>query len=377
MFESFRKLFKIRPKEFLGVDIGTSFLRVVEIERKGQVHQLKNYGEIGTSVFDQKSFRVFQKNTLTLSNKQVGNAIRAICKEAGIQTKEVNFSIPDFCSFFTSFELPIMGKDEISQAVQYHVRPYIPLPLAEVTLDWLIAEGNPSKTPLKILVVAIPNDVINQYKDIADLASLKLKILEPEVFALARSSVKNEKAEKIIGLVDIGARSTTCSILEKGIVKTSYSFNIAGNQLAEIIANSLNINYNEAEEMKRRYGLLSEFKKPSLSELKKSLPQPVDNGGQNIRKVLVPSVDSILEEIKKVFRGFYRREGKETEKIILSGGLISMPGLKEYFSAELKKEVVVAEPFLGIACPSILSGVLKKMGPSYAIAVGLALKGFE
>ena len=370
MFESIRDLFKLRPKRFLGIDIGTSFIRVVEMGRRGRTYQLENYGEINTSAFKEKAFRFFHKNTLSLSNKQVAVGIRTICREAEIETKEVNFSIPDFCSFFTSFKLPLMGEDEVPQAVQYHVRPYIPLPLNEVTLDWFIVEGEPSKTPLKILVVAIPNEVINQYQEIAELANLKLRILEPEVYALARASVKEDKEKKIIGLVDIGARSTTCSILEKGILKISYSFNIAGNELTEIIARSLNIDYNKAEELKREYGLL--VKKES------QLPKEIMGREEGeIRRILIPLVDSILEEIKKVFRNFYRSEGKEVEIIILSGGVVLMPGLKEYFSAELKKEIILADPFLNIACPPILSRLLKEMGPSYAIAVGLALKGFE
>ncbi len=364
MFRDIRKLFKIRPKNFLGIDIGTSSLRIIELGRRGQVYRLMNYGEIGTSAFREKSFRIFQKKNLTLSDKQVAKAIQTISKEAEIQTEEVNFSIPDFCSFSTTFKLPVMSKDEVPEAVNYEVRPFIPLPLTDVTLDWFIIEGEPSRTTLKILVVAIPNDVINQYQHIANLANLKLRILEPEVFALARASIKDEKEKEIIGLIDIGARSTTCSILEKGILKSSHSFNIAGNELTEVIARSLNIDHNRAEELERKYGLV---------------PDSSSSGGspKEIRKILIPLIDSILEEIRKVFRGFYRQEGKKIEKIVLAGGLISMPGLKEYFSAELKKKVIIADPFLHIACPSILTETLKEIGPSYAIAVGLALKGLE
>ncbi len=364
MFRNIRKLFKIRPKKFLGIDIGTSSLRVVELGRRGQTYRLENYGEIRTSAFKEKSFRVFQKNSLTLSNRQVSKAIRAIFKEAGIQTEEINLSIPDFCSFSTTFKLPVMGKDEVPEAVNYEVRPFIPLPLTDVTLDWFIIEGEPSRTPLKILVVAIPNDIINQYQDITQLAGLKLRILEPEVFALARASIKDEEAKEITGLIDIGARSTTCSILEKGILKSSHSFNIAGNSLVEVIAGSLNIEHDRAEELKRKYGLI---------------PDSSSTGGspEKIRKILIPLIDSILEEIRKVFRSFYRQEGKRIEKIVLAGGLISMPGLKEYFSAELKKKIIISDPFLHIACPSILTETLKEIGPSYAIAVGLALKGLE
>ncbi len=214
-------------------------------------------------------------------------------------------------------------------------------------------------------MVAIPNDIVSQYREIAHLANLNLRILESEVFALARASIKNVKEKKVIGLIDIGARSTTCSVVEEGVLKISHSFNTAGNQLTEIIARSLNIDYNKAEEIKKKHGLIT----PPAGDLPK--------GDNNVRKILIPLIDSILEEIKKAFRNFYLKEGKEIEKIVLAGGLVSMPGLKEYFSTELKKELDVANPFSNIACPAILANTLKEIGPNYTVAMGLAMKGLE
>lgn len=360
--DRFKNFFRVRRKDFLGIDIGACFIRMVELGRKGQIHRLNNYGEIRLGFPDNGSFRVLKKNTLSLSNTDISKAINALIKETGIQTKEVGFSIPDFGSFFTRVELPVMSKDEVPQAVKYQVRPYIPLPLEDVTLDWSVIEGELSKTSIKVLVVAIPNNIIHHYQEIAQLANLDLKFLEPEVFALARSSVRDGKEKKIIALVDIGAWSTTCSVLEKGRLKISHSFNIAGNDLTKVIARSLNIDYNKAESMKRKYGLL-----PS-NELEDS---------QNIRKLLIPLAGSILQEIKKAFRNFYLQEGKEVEKIVLAGGLSLMPGLKEFFSIELKKQIVSADSFFNVASPPVLADTLKEIGPYYGIALGLAIKGLE
>jgi len=355
---------KFGSKKFLGVDIGTSSIKIVEIGKQGKTRTLENYGEVKTSLTKRRPIRAFKKNSLLISDRNMAKAIQSTCKEAGIQTKEANFSIPDFCTFFTTFEIPAMSKEEIPEAIQYEVRPYVPLPLNEITLDWTITQGEPSKTSLKVLVIAIPNEVVSQYRTIADLSGLKLKILEPEAFALVRAVVGKEE-KKIIGLIDIGARSTTCSILEQGIIKISHSFNVASNQLTERLASSLNIDYNKAEELKIRYGL-SFGKEKEISQQQ-----------QNIRKILIPLIDSILGEIKKIFRNFYQNEGKEIEKVILSGGLVLMPNLKEYFFAELKKEIVIADPFSNISYSPILKKTLKKEGPSYAVAVGLALKGLE
>jgi type IV pilus assembly protein PilM len=361
-FGKIRDFFSFGKKTYLGIDIGTSAIRVVEVSKKKKIIQLSNYGEVQNTAFTRKPFRIFYKNAVALSNKEIALAIKSILEEAGIETKRVSFAIPDFASFFTSFQIPTMDEDEIPQAIQYEVRPYVPIPINEVTLDWAIIGGQPSSTPLKVLVVAVPNDTVAQYQEIAQMADLELRTLESEVFALARAAnsyLKNkDDARKVLGLLDIGARSTTCSILESGTLKSSHSFQVGGNELTEIVAKALNIEYNRGEDLKMEKGLLS-------------------FNNQQVRNILVPLIDSIMEEAKETFRDFFRKEGKEVEKILLAGGVALMPGLKEYFETGLQKPTFILNPFLNMAFPKVLVPTLQRMAPSYSIAVGLALKGFE
>lgn len=353
--------FKKAPKNFLGIDIGTSSIKVVELSRKGQIIKLVNYGEIKTASLQKTPFRIVEKDGLLLSDREIAVAIEEVLKEAGIQSREVNFSIPDFSSFFTTFELPPMSQKELESAVRYEARSYIPLPLSEITLDWAVlekGEGKKAESPLGILVVAIPNEVINQYQEIAAHSGLQIKALEAEVFALCRPLAKNKK--NIAAVIDLGARSTTCNILEIGTLKLSHSFNISGNELTEILSRSLGTEYQAAEELKKNFGLVGQEKQ-----------------GQNVRDILLPLIDSILTEIKKIFQNYSQGGSKEIEEIILAGGTALLPGLKEYFSEELKKEVELANPFSKTEFPPILGETLKQMGPSYAIAVGLAMRGLE
>jgi len=356
--------FKLRSKNFLGIDVGTSSIKVVELSRKGKDIILKNYGESQISYPSERSFRSFEKNNLLLSEQEISKSILEIFQEAGISTRKVNFSIPDFSSFFTTFKLPPLREEEIPETIRYEVRPYVLLPLSEITLDWLVIEGEIGKTPLKVLVVAIPNDVINQYKEIAKISKLELQALEPEVFAMARSlkpllKGQTEKEEKTVALIDIGAKSTTYNIFRNGTLKTSHSFSLGSNELTELLAKSLNIDYNKAEKVKREIGLKTE------------------NGEERVREILTPLIDSIIDEGKKIFREFYKNEGREIDKIVLAGGTALLPGLTDYFEEELKKKTIIANPFLGMSYPPALKRILEEMGPSYSVAVGLALKGFE
>src|SRR3989344_3827499 len=111
-----------KPKRFLGIDIGTSCIKMVELRQKGQGYSLENYGEADVSLTEGRSFRIFEKNTLLLSNDDLASTIKNVCQEAGIKTKDVNFSIPDFSTFFTIISLPQMTQGEIEEAIKYEVR---------------------------------------------------------------------------------------------------------------------------------------------------------------------------------------------------------------------------------------------------------------
>jgi len=366
--------FKIGLKSCLGIDIGTSGIKIVQLSLRRERIKLEKYGEATARIFYEEPFRTFEKSTLLLSNQDIARAILAICKEAKISERKAIFSIPDFASFFTSFDLPAMTREEIAQAVRFEARHHIPLPLAEVSLDWSIIEGKLSdrkKVPLKILLAAVPNNVINQYRQIVVLSNLKLKALEAEVFGLVRSLIKDNK-ETII-LLDIGAQSTTCNIIDQGILKVSHSFDVAGNELTQVLAKALDVDYLTAENLKKIHGL--KFLVSGVSPVEKNQEIPLMT--KKVGEILRPLIDLILTETKKTSRSFYQAKGKKLQKVIIAGGSALLPGLKEYFSKTFKQEVEIANPFSDILYPPILEETLKKMGPSYAIAEGMALRGLE
>jgi type IV pilus assembly protein PilM len=352
--------FTSASKNFLGIDIGTTAIKVVELSQRGDRIKLENYGEASAQTLYEKPFRTIDKNTLLFSSQEIAKALLAVFEEAKIIEKKAIFSIPDFASFFIDFSLPPMTKEELPEAVKYEAKQYIPMPLSEVTLDYSIISGQLGKgrqksTPLKILLVAVPNEIINQYYEIADLAGLQLRAIEAEAFGLMRSLIREDKGT--VCIIDIGAQSTTINIVDNNILKKSHSFDISGGELTEVIAKSLNIDSIDAEKLKKERGL--------------------DETGQNIKKVLLPLLDYVISETEKILKNFSQQEGKEPAKIILAGGSAQMAGLRQYFEETFKKEIIIADPFADIFYPPILEETLKQMGSSYSIAVGMALRGLE
>lgn len=346
--------FTLLPKTFLGIDIGTSFLKVAELSRWANRTSLKNYGEINAATLYKKPFRTFEKSALLLSSQDIARALRGILQEAKIQTKKAVFSIPDFSSFFTHFELPPMTKEELPGAVEYEARKHIPLPFSEVTLDWQLTAGHyQEKQPFKILMVAVPNEVVNQYQEIARLTGLKLFALEAEVFGLIRSSVKEGQGP--VGIVDIGAQSTTVNIVYKGKLRSSRSLDIGGNGFTERIAKALTVDHKRAEEFKIKVGV----------------------GTQEYLHILSPLVDMVVQEMQKMMEVFSQQNGKPVQKILLGGGSANLIGLKDYIQKSIKKETEIVDPFRHIFYPPILESTVKIMGPSHAVAIGMALRGLE
>lgn len=347
--------FKILPKSSVGIDIGTSAIKVVELSRWGQRVTLKNYGEMRAAALYKKPFRTFEKNTLLLSSADIARALKAIFAEAGMMVQKAIFSIPDFSTFFTQFELPPMTREELPNAVRFEAHKHIPVSLSQVVYDWQIVEGKfERKEPFQILIVAVPNEVINQYQEIAKLAQIELGGLEAEVFGLIRSCVRDEKKALIV--MDIGAQSTIISIIEKGNLKISHSIDTAGNSLTARIAQSFSLPYEKAEERKQKEGI-----------------HITSNGVP----ILQPLIDSIIAEIQEIAKNYLRGGGKEIEKVILGGGSALLPGLREYVEQNFGKPTEIGDPFREIFYPPILEQVTREIGPAYAVAVGMALKGLE
>jgi type IV pilus assembly protein PilM len=348
------------PKSSVGIDIGTSDIKVVQLSSFAGRIKLENYGQISSKALYQKPFRTFEKSTLLLSTQDIVKAIKAIFEEAKIKTKIAYFSIPDFATFFTTFELPPMTKEEINFAVEAEARRHIPLPISEVVWDWQLIGRRPfaGRERFRILLVSVPKEVVNQYSLIGKSLRIDSVVLEAETFSLVRAlSEKN----KIISIIDIGARTTSCSIIEGRVLKISRSFDLSEDELVQAISKSLGINQDLAEEMKKKYGIL---------------PTEVAEG-KEIREILIPLINSLLSDIEQTFLRFKNTEGKEVEKIILAGGGANLPGLLQYFQNYFKKEAEIANPFKKIYFPAILEEKLKEIGPSFSIAVGLAQRAFE
>lgn len=345
------------PRRMVGIDIGASSVKVVEISRWGKGNTLENYGEVKSDAIYKKFATDAEKPGNFFSVDFVSKTIRAILDEAKIKTRESVFSAPDFSTFCTSFDMPHMPAKEIPGAIQYNASQYITLPISEVALDWQIisAPSGDKKSSIKVFLTAMPNQIVQEYKEIAKMSGLELYALEAEALSAVRALVKNGK--KTICLMDIGVQSSTINIIDNGFLKRSYSFNFRGSQLSKAVSSALEIELDKAEEIKNKEGILSS--RPDVAE------------------TLYLLINPLLAEIKSISGEFLQSEQKDVEEIYLTGGAANLPGLKEYFAESLKKDVYIPNCFSDFLYPPILEETVKEISPRFSVAIGAALGGLE
>lgn len=347
-------------KKYLGIDIGSSSIKLALVSVSGKKKKLENYLAFHLPLSSQK-MRTFQPENLLLLSEDTAQLLQALLKRAKIKERKAIFSIPDFSTFFTTFSLPPMTQSEIPQAVEFEARHHIPIPLTEVTFDWQVIEKeetSASGVKLKVLLVAVPNSVLKNYQRMAGLAGLEIAGMEAEVFGCIRSSAPSGKLEYApVCLVDIGWQSTTVSIVENKKLRQSFSFDFSNQGLSKELSIALQISFQEAEDLKKRFGL--------------------DPQREDVAKVLTNRVEILASEIEKVCDNFFQAEGKRVAGLVLTGGAALMFGLKEYLSARLKKEIQVANPFSGLSYPKALEKRLKDLGPIFPVALGTAMMSCE
>ncbi len=353
----FNPLRMLGSKSFLGVDIGSASLKVVEISGAGG-RRLENYGQLRTEYFlGRASDVVSYSKEIFLSKEMIISALGAVLQEAKIKKKRAFFAIPDYATFFTTFQLPSMSKQELEEAVKYEAPRHIPMPLADVTLDWEIVKGAPQfdgRSPLKVLLVAVPNETINQYQAIAKAIGLEIAALESEAFSLARALIKYQDRRATVCLIDLGERSATINIVSQSVLRVSHSIDIAGQEIVRTLSEKLNIDVRKAKIIKKIYGIKKE---------------------ETIKNIIFPLIESVVKETKNILNNYFLEEKEKAEKIILAGGNSSLPGLRDYFAEAFRVPIEIGDPFVDVSYPPGLELILKRIGPEFTIAVGAALRG--
>ncbi|OGZ61734.1 MAG: hypothetical protein A2932_00490 [Candidatus Spechtbacteria bacterium RIFCSPLOWO2_01_FULL_46_10] len=328
----------------LGIDIGTASIKAVQLLRKGNIQTLKNYGEINLTQIGEETAG------LKIIESQIAASIRDLLSYSRMPARQAAFSVPTFSSFSTIVRLPAMPQGELERAVRFEARRSIPIPLADVHFEWIKLKHLSNNRVFKVMVVAVPSEVIARYYRIAKSAGLQITHLELETFSAARALGVLEEARSAL-VLDIGTRSSGLSIVENSVAAFHRNIDTAGISFTRVLSRALSISAERAEGLKREHGLTD----------------------RETGKVLTPLVDKIVTEIEKSIKEYMAEGGSRPVRIIAHGGSVLMAGLLPYIQENTNIPVELGNAFGRMETPPELTDYLAKNAPQFAVASGLAL----
>lgn len=353
----------------VGIDIGSSSLKVVQLRTSRGSAILETYGEIALGPYDEKEVG----RAVKLSNERVVQAMLDLMKEANITATSAGVSIPFASSLISVLDMPDVKKDQLKRMVPIEARKHVPVPVSEVMLDWFLIpedehddafdrveeETMMQKRGREVLLVAIHNETLENYQAIMKNANLMASFYEIEIFSAIRSALGHGVAPILI--VDLGASTSKVYVVERGIVRLSHLVNVGSQQMTEVLARSMGWEFQKAERIKREFGLTDS---PSYSQ----------EENERKREALLSTLNRIFSEVNRVLLGYGKRYNKHVSQVVFTGGGASLPNLTEHANTALNAEVLMADPFAKLETPAFLDEVLTDIGPGFAVAVGVALR---
>jgi type IV pilus assembly protein PilM len=352
------------PKSVVGVDIGSAFVKVVEVHQKNNKIVLDTYGEIALGPL--AGFEVGQATNLPI--EKLVDATRDLFVEAKVKGRDLVFSLPLSSTLVTVIEMPDVGEEKLREMIPIEARKYIPTPVTEVALShWIIPKidrtyVDPDKsdaakhgTPMvDVLLAVVHNDVIAKYADIAQKLGATSSAFEIEIFSTIRSIVGRDMTATM--LVDIGAGDTKIAILEEGVLRSSHLINVGSQDISLALSRSRGISILEAEEIKRQFGLAGDPNDPTIAE------------------IIRLSTERIYGEINRIFLNYEQTKHVNINRIVLSGGGALMKGIVDLTAQNFSVPVVYGNAFEKVEAPAVLTPLLTESGPEFAVAIGLALR---
>jgi type IV pilus assembly protein PilM len=357
MLSSLGSIINSSKNSSIGIDIGTSSIKIVHLSGSTEKVVLENF------VIARLKEGLIQNSNQIIAGKQIAQIIKVAMEKGGIKSGTISFSIPTFSSFSSFITLPRSDEENLASKVEIEARKYIPVPLSEVSLGWEIVPDNykprsmeikSQEKIIKILLMAVSKDIIQKYEAIARSAGLNLGSMEVETFSLIRCLIGQDKTPSLI--IDIGSRVSNLMIVTEGFLRGSSSIDVGGGEVTEAVARGMGVDFIRAEALKKEWG--------------------VDN--PQVAELITPVILRIVQGIKKAIESYEKNNpSKKMEKIILIGGTSKMKGFKEYLKKELNLKIEDGNSLKLVSVEKLVEPLVQKFKDELAVAVGIALSGME
>ena len=347
----FRK--KLGNKGLVGLDIGSSSVKAVELSGKPGALSLVNLG-----------FEGLQPDTVVdgqiMELKDVSGVIAGVFAKHQFKTDRVAAGVSGSSVIVKNIVVPQMTQAELEESIDWHAEEHIPFDIADVSLDYQIVGSSPDT--LQVLMAACKRDFVANVRQAIQLAGKQPAIIDVDAFALQNCYEVNyePQAGQTVALLNVGASTSNINIVQG--VRSIFTRDVAfgGNQYTSALQKEFGLTFEHAEQLKRA------GKAPGEAE------------ARNLAPILESVSDMLALEVQKTF-DFYRAtsDNGQVQKILLSGGGSKLPRIADFLAENFGVPVEFLDPFRKIKIngrrydPDYLAAVV----PEMAVAVGLALRG--
>jgi type IV pilus assembly protein PilM len=343
-----------RQRELVGLDIGTSFVKAVHLQRVRHTYRVVELGI--ASLHPETIVDGVIMNATTLSG-----TIRQLFNKHNIGIKDVAFSVSGHSVIIKKIKVPKMKKAELREGIAWEAEQHIPYSIEDVNLDFqILREADPGMQEMDVLLVAVKKDTLNAYLAAISAAGLSAAIVDVDAFAIENACATSTQIQpdEIVALVNVGASVTNINILDGGISDFIRDSSMGGNRLTESLQKSMGLSFEQAEAMKRGESI----------------------GGRNFEdaKPAIEAANSELAgEIRRSFDFYYSTSQRRTiHRVVLSGGCALSPDLASCLASALELPIEIANPFHRMETDSkrFDAQYLAGIAPQMTVAVGLALR---
>lgn len=334
-----------------GLDLGSHSIKCVVLSHSGKLPKLVSLGSVASPTPGLTSDADIDLEAVGASAEQLLTSLKA-------PRDTLVISLPE-SKIFTRVvtDLPFLSDEELTSAIKYSAEEFVPLPVDQVNLYWQVIDRQKQTNKTEVFVVASPKSVVNKYLKALGKIQIKPWALETDLVACARALVGSNEVAPTTMIIQMGAASTDFAVVSKGVILITRSIATGGVALTRAVAQYLNFEVLQAEEYKKVYGLIE-------GQLEGKIYQAIK-----------PLVDIMISESSRVIQAFQAKNpDNPIKRVVLAGSGAKLPGLVVYFAGSLGLEVQEADPWDGIEKDPTLVTKLSVEAPTYAIAVGLALR---
>jgi type IV pilus assembly protein PilM len=351
MFHFFKKE---EVGQAIGLDIGMSSIKVVQLRREKEKIILDTYGEIELGPYAGKE----PGQAVRLGEEKTIEAIRDLFREAKITARDTVVAIDPLSAYVSLVKVPKVTDNELRTMIPLEARKYIPIPLTEVQMDWwhipnMVNIGKDERMA-NIVLAAVNNETLAMSDRIVHKVELTNVEYEIHGYSLLRSMPSQSR--NMILYVDIGSEYTTLSLTHENTVLDMHVIGKGSLDATVQLSRALSIPIDTAENTKREFGYGGDASNPYIKEIMELSSYP------------------LFGEVARLSLMYERKYNQNIEGIILSGGGARTKGILDAYGATVHIAGRIATPFEQIQVPAFLNEMIERVGPTYAIAVGCALK---